>query len=150
MNFLFFIMSGQDPVFTGRVPDDLRIASIVFEYRVVPIIGECPPAVITIGKTLATVGIRKDGDKCGFLSGLKPGAIRLIDNRTSGKAPATGHRPGEDRAGKLLPVDQVLAHSMSPGHVVRPSAHGVVLEVKVPLAIVVDQTVRVIGPSNVR
>lgn len=75
----------------------------------------------------------------------KPGCVFLVDH-----AAAAEHCPesvGFDGLGLVLPVQEIGAHRVSPGHILPFGAVGVVLVVEMPFPVFVEHTVGVVHPS---
>ncbi|MBA7694955.1 hypothetical protein ES703_103571 [subsurface metagenome] len=141
------IVHRQDPVLAGLVPDDLRIAAGMFNHRVAFVFGEGSPAIITVGNTFSSPGAGPGGDDHLLGARLPTRRVVLVQN------PAAGERPVAaflvvDGNWQLLPMNQVLTDRMSPMHITPVPAIGIVLEVEVPFAVIINHSVTVIVPPD--
>jgi hypothetical protein len=87
------------------------------------------------------VGI--DGDD-GVLA--KTGSILLVDDRTAREDMT--YRVAGNGWFKMLPMNQVLAHSMSPVHIAPLASVWVILEIEMILSILIYHTVRVVHATS--
>ena len=151
-----FVLVGEgdrhQPALGGGVPEHLRVAEVVradVEDRVAGVLGPGGTAVGAVGEGLLLLAGRLlrtgvHGDQGRVLPGPEAGGVVLVQH----------HAAGEDhflvvlRNGQreLLPVGQVGADGVAPGHVAPGVAGRVVLEEQVVPALVVDQSVGVVHP----
>ena len=89
--------------------------------------------------------VSKNRDQGGLVSRLETGRILLVDH--GGAGIDRPQRIGINRREQLVPVDQVLADGVTPGHISPDDMKRVVLEEQMPLAAVVDHSVRIIIPA---
>ena len=140
------------PMPGGSVPEDLGVAEVGAvggDDGVAGILGEGAPAVGAVCHALRLAvapgrrfgrGIERDdgarAEACGVL---------VVDHGGTAKDGAQGI--GQDGVWLGLPVDEVAAGRVSPGHVSPRRAVRVVLKVKVPGAVQVEHAVGVVHPS---
>ena len=141
-----FVVNGHGPVFARCVPDDLWVAAAVLYDGVVGVFGEGEAAVVAVRDAFAAAGAGPGGDDDVLRAGLEAGGVGAVDDGASGKGPvAIG--AGVDGDGQFGPVDQVGGDGVAPVHVAPGPAVGVVLVVKVVLAVVPDEAVGVVEPA---
>ena len=141
---------GHHPLVLGRVPEHLRVTELAIvdvQDRIAGVARPGPAAVGAVGQRLLLVvrlGRGVDRDHRRVLLGAETAGVAVVHHR----AAREGHLVAElgDRQRQLLPVHEVLADRVAPGHVAPRVPERVVLVEEVVLALVVDHPVRVVHP----
>ena len=136
----------------GGVPEHLRVAEVALsrsQYRVALVLAEGLSAVGAVRKALhlgvaprRRLGRRVEGN---YRAAAETGGVVLVDHgRTAEhRAPCVGR----NGIAFIRPVYKICRSRVSPVHVAPRRAVGVVLEIQVPHAVLVEHPVRVVHPS---
>ena len=149
---LHLLTHGQhhNPALCALVPEHLRVAEVGHverQHRVARILRERASAIRAVGNALRLVAPcrsvhRNDGTR------TEARRVVLVNHRAA--AEDTAQRVRLNGIRQLLPVHQVARHAVAPRHVLPLRTVGVQLEVQVPLAILIEHTVRIVHPSIFR
>ena len=141
------VIEGHHPMPARRIPEDIRIAAVVADDRVVLPVSPGQPRIVAVGDGLAAARIGEGRDHHLFAPRLKTRCVVGVDRGAAGKTMVLGHRPGVEGDGQLLPMHEVFAHRMAPVHIAPTPAIRIVLEEQMPLAVVIDHAIGIIGPA---